>query len=590
MSAIDEPLHTTLGRVDTDYAYSVISDMATKLTRVWAGSPQEKVAADYIAAELAKSGLQVRFHTLRGHVSHPGAGRLEVLGREGATELTCNVMAQTEPAVDFEAPVAYVANGGFGDYAGVDVRGKVVIVDLSYSPPRPEKMRIAKLHGAAGMIMINWGDARNTSIPYGTTKYVWGNPTRDQADDMITLPGVAITRPDGDRLLAQLEREPGLRVRINAEVERKWRELLLPYVWVGEGEESDREFVLVAGHYDNWGGGATDNLSGDAALVALAKHFHSVRDHLQRDILFAWWPAHESGIMIGSTWFADSHWRLLRDRASAYVNIDQLGMGDYSRWFVEASGEMRYLIQASGTPESASWERPHKYGDQSFFGVGLPSTNCFTGTTEEEKAANNGMTLGFWYHSDQDTIEQLNPKTYAEGIERNAEYIGKMVGTPVLPFKMTDVSAEIVDRLTAVGAEVAGNGWDADGDGYAWSAVLGEADAFARAAEEFDSAVGYVETGDQVRRANAAMRRVSRLTIPVRMAATDRYGQDTYGQARLVNVLPELQVLIERSALEDGDEQRWFMDAEIHRALNRLSDALVESTVTLVDAVGRLRD
>lgn len=45
----------------------------------------------------------------------------------------------------------------------------------------------------------------------------------------------------------------------------------------------------------------------------------------------------------------------------------------------------------------------------------------------------------------------------------------------------------------------------------------------------------------------------------------------------LAHALLELEVLFGRSWRRNDDETRFFMDAEIYRALNRLSDALVDA-------------
>ncbi len=576
--------------VNTEYAIDLISRMAAKLPPVWAGSEAEVRAARFLRDELAPFGVRVDFLTLRGHISHPGPGSLHILegtaseGERRETEIRCNVLAQSEPTDGLEAHASYVGSGGASDYEGLDVRGRIVIVNLNYSPPRPEKMRLAKRAGAAGMIMINWGRDGDLSLPFGTTKYVWGNPTRDRAEDMITLPAVAVTRPDGNELLRRLEAEPELVLRITSQAERKWRELIVPVAWIGEGRDSGREFVLAGGHYDSWGGGVTDNISGDAALVAMARHFHEIRDTLVRDVVIAWWPAHESGIMIGSTWFVDSQWRLLRDRCAAYINVDQLGMGDLTRWYVEAAGELRPMIRAADAPDDTEWSHPLKTGDQSFFGVGIPSTNSYSTATEQQKQEANGMMLGWWYHSDNDTIDKLNPVTFAEGTRYVTSYVESVATTSLLPFDVTEAAEEIRSRLAEIDAQLVSSGWDIRSSPYPWAEVLEEADALVSAAGEFMGRM--VEVGDdvaRVARANRAIRRFSRETVPVRYSAVARYDQDSYGQSRLADVLPELYVLLERAKLDVDDEQQFFMDAEIYRALNRLSDALVGARDALSD-------
>ena len=91
------------------------------------------------------------------------------------------------------AELIYVGSGDFADYDGKDVRGKIILTELSYSPARHEKQRIAGLKGSIGAAMMNWGPPDNEAVPFGSVKPVWGNPTpQNYKDEMPTLPCIGI--------------------------------------------------------------------------------------------------------------------------------------------------------------------------------------------------------------------------------------------------------------------------------------------------------------------------------------------------------------------------------------------------------------
>ena len=91
------------------------------------------------------------------------------------------------------AELIYVGSGDFADYDGKDVRGKIILTELSYSPARHEKQRIAGLKGSIGAVMMNWGPPDNEAVPFGSVKPVWGNPTpQNYKDEMPTLPCIGI--------------------------------------------------------------------------------------------------------------------------------------------------------------------------------------------------------------------------------------------------------------------------------------------------------------------------------------------------------------------------------------------------------------
>ena len=49
-------------------------------------------------------------------------------------------------------------------------------------------MRIGMVNGAIAMIIMNWGPETSTSVPYGTSKSVWGNPTPEDEHFIVVSP------------------------------------------------------------------------------------------------------------------------------------------------------------------------------------------------------------------------------------------------------------------------------------------------------------------------------------------------------------------------------------------------------------------
>src|SRR5262249_16430369 len=87
--------------------------------------------------------------------------------------------------------------------------------------------------------------------------------------------------------------------------------------------------LLVRGlyrQYCSWFEGSTDNASGDACVLELARVLKAFDDKLRYGICLAWWPGHSHGRYSGSTWYADTNWRELRDNAIVYFNIDSPGV------------------------------------------------------------------------------------------------------------------------------------------------------------------------------------------------------------------------------------------------------------------------
>ena len=102
-----------------------------------------------------------------------------------------------------------MGSGNFADYDGKGVAGMITLSELSFSPGRHEKQRIAALMGSTAQIMRNWGHAENASLPLGSVKPAWGNPTPETIKtEMPVIPCIGISRIDGGQLSINSRADP----------------------------------------------------------------------------------------------------------------------------------------------------------------------------------------------------------------------------------------------------------------------------------------------------------------------------------------------------------------------------------------------
>lgn len=578
----------------------LVREMAERFNEILAGSAEEADASAFLLEKMRGIGLDVEEHTPPAIVSHPGDGCLEVLLDNASESIPCSVFAQSEPTPPggIEASVVYVGAGGLEDYAEDAVVGKIVLAELSYSPPRPEKARIAKSRGAAALVLINWGSDERHVLPLGTVKCVWGNPTRRDIDAITTLPAIGISRAAGVRLKEVALAGGEARARVRTEVDRAWRNVHLPIGWLTARDRRSDEFLLVGGHYDSWGGGVTDNFTGNIGALLVAERLADRRRQLHRDVAFAFWPAHETGIMCGSTWFADRFWDDLRDRCVGYLIMDSLGMIGTSVWDVRHAAEFTRLVaDVAECRSERSLQfagRPAKTGDQSFFGLGIPSLEGRSVVTPEKVAEEHGAFLGWWYHSEDDTLDKIDPDAFAFDVDVFTDYALRIAGEAVLPYEGASVATEIITRLDTLGSQLAARGFDPDAAGLSWTALREEAEALRSVCaaldqriEEVRAAVGAQETAEQVATANKWLRDLSRHTSSVRYAAVHRHDQDNYGVSSLRYTLPELSTVVDLA--EADGEQRHLIWGEAARARNRLFDALRDARRSGEDALTRIQ-
>src|SRR5215510_15122262 len=258
----------------------IVETMPSRL----AGSPNAARMAEYSAAQLKRAGVAARVESIPGLVSFPREAELTVLSPQHKV-LAANTFGHSVETLPegMSGELVYVGSGHFSDYESKDVAGKITLSELSYSPGRHEKQRIAALKGSTAQIMRNWGHPENEALPLGSVKFLSDTPTTETIKtEMPVIPCIGISRTTGGYLLDQLAKGP-VRVRLRSNVENGWRDLQMT---IGElTAAGGDDFVLVGGHQEGWyGEGAPDNAAGNACMLELARVFARQRDKLRRGL------------------------------------------------------------------------------------------------------------------------------------------------------------------------------------------------------------------------------------------------------------------------------------------------------------------
>lgn len=559
-----------------------------------AGSENGRRMAEYSRNAMLEVGVtDAVIHELPAIVSFPEHAEFRVQS-PAEIAIQANTLGHSLDTMPegLSGELVYVGSGTFADYEGKDVRGKIVLTELSYSPARHEKQRIAGLKGTIGAIMMNWGPSDNEAVPFGSVKPVWGNPTPENCkDEMPTIPCIGIARVAGLKL-KDMCAAGSVRVWFRTHVVNGWRPVQITVAElpaVNSPEPGD--FIMLGGHQDSWPGeAATDNAAGNSCMIELARVFKQHQDKLRRGLLFGFWTAHETGTMAGSAWFADRYWDKLRDHACAYLQIDQPACIGTTIWHTTSNAELKSFHQHEERQllpgREISWKRVAKSGDASFIGVGIPMFQGEGAYTESELKATALATRGWWHHSIECTIDKLDWDFMQPHMRVYAAYLWELCTAPVLPFTYTPVAEQIVTRLQEL--ERAGASVGLDG-------VLARARDFGKAAQRLDDAAANAraafEAGkgneDTARLLNRAMKRISRLLVPLMSSAIGKYGHDPYGYTPQTTMIPGLYDVARLPKLDNGEE-RWMLETKAVRDRNRVSDTLSDAIAIIDDALAQL--
>jgi hypothetical protein len=452
-----------------------------------------------------------------------------------------------------------------GDYTGINARGKAVLtVDGG-----PDGIRRAQEQGAVAHIHIWPSDEPVVHEMIGTS--VWGTPTPDSAKRLPDIPVLGVTKADGELLAARIAQGP-VRVRIESNVKTEWMRVPLPVANI-PGAASD-DFLLVGAHIDSWYEGITDNATGDVALIEMARVLNDHRDLLRCGVRFCWWPGHSTGRYSGSTWYADTRFRELRERCLGYLNIDSPGVRGTTIWDCRYNmGEIEQLTAAvvqelSG--QEPNIRRPLKAGDQSFLGVGLPSLGAFRmlAIDHPDRKAVGGCGGAWWWHSPADTLDKADAAILADDTRIYVTMTLRMCAPEVIPYNFVPSAQDFVEHLAAL-QEAAGQHLDL-------TETIVAAEAFNAAAQRLaDAPLADVD------RLNAGLKQLTRIVNPALFTIDGPYEVDP---ALQLPVLPGLAPLRDLARLEPKTNDYKFLLTKLRRQRNRIEEALLQAT----EVAGRL--
>lgn len=347
------------------------------------------LAAAYIATQFALLGLQpagddgtyFQQVPIVEAVVAPEGFRLTARGPKGRRDFALTrdvaVLASVDaPAVSLEAPVVFVGHGivapeyDWNDYAGADVRGKVVMAMVNDPPPTDAEPQLfagpaltyygrwtykyeeAARQGAAGVILIHT-DASATypfqvvlSTTVGTQVFLPASApeTALRLKAWMTEAGSTALAAAGGHDLSALRKAALTRaatavpldVTVSLALQQQTRRKASPNVVARLPGRNDAQAVVFSSHYDHVGmrempdggdgifNGARDNASGIAAMLEVARAYAAAAEPPGRTVVFVATTAEERGLL-GAEHFVQ-HPPLPVAQMAANLNMDSMNV------------------------------------------------------------------------------------------------------------------------------------------------------------------------------------------------------------------------------------------------------------------------
>lgn len=464
---------------DVEYAHQIALELSTNpkffnspLGGRNAGSDAEHAAAAYLAAEMKKIGLkEVSLDEFPVDTWQFNGAELTILEAEGEKRVLLPysyASGGTSPE-GITAELLYVGDGTMYDYEEIDVRGKVVLIDLDQREnwwvtyPTLE----AQFRGAVAIINSNVGGFAELN---GDTM---------NCQDMcgpVGIPSVNLSVNDADYLKGLLELGT---VTLNLKVDNSVTEGGVSYNVVGKiPGRNPEESIIVGDHYDVHFWGFQDNNCAVGLTLAIAKGLIDAGYQPERTLVFVLHGSEEWGAIDTPYDWSIGAWNQVNTvhpdwvgQALAYINFELPAYEFAESVRTDTTPELYTLLQefvADGAPEpegcypegiiSDGYAQFTYSDDFSYTAAGIPSmVNGFLLTPDGEDVFDFYYTT---YHSQFDI-----PETYNQAVlQFNLDFYGSLAmaidQTPALKMDFRNQYTRIGEAVDQTLCREAGADWD----------------------------------------------------------------------------------------------------------------------------------
>jgi hypothetical protein len=290
--------------------------------------PEIDAAARYIAEQFWKYGAKQITGTNSYYQNIPF--RLSAPPSKGTIALGNTTFQQGEDLLVLDGPslsgkfdLVVVGYGLESDYAGKDVKGKIVVTNVGapnrlspadlFSSGR-EKIALAKSKGALGVIeMYNV-----PTVPWNLVTNYLNRPqlTVDNTEGDESIPYIWLKDLNNEHINAIGQGTySNATIEILGKINKKITGKNVVAVIEGTDPKLKDEYIMLSAHYDHVGvgkpnaegdsiyNGARDNAVGTVAVINAAKYF--AENPPKRSVLLCAWTAEEKGLL-GSAYFSEN--------------------------------------------------------------------------------------------------------------------------------------------------------------------------------------------------------------------------------------------------------------------------------------------
>ncbi|MBD1397749.1 M20/M25/M40 family metallo-hydrolase [Pontibacter sp. JH31] len=478
---LDKPVEKSLKKVQPNDIKAHIKYLADdRLMGRKPGTEGYQMAVDYVVEHYRKAGIEpggengTYLQLVRLRQSFPGKEASMALTDSMGSELQLTYNKDfsiyphaEEPEVTVEAPLVFAGYGisapdlGYDDYAGIDAKGKIVVVMRgaptsfpstvsAYSRDMMTVLKTAAEKGAVGVLVATdnpkagVGNLQNgtysvmdpngkvaVSRNYVSDKIrVLANINATTFEQILSGTGINMSKI-GEQLKQGKPASTPLAYTLRTSYTSNYKDFESHNVVgkiTGADPQLQNEYVVHSAHLDHVGigkaingdsiyNGAHDNASGVASVLEIAKIYSRLNEKPKRSVLFVMVTAEEMGLL-GSAYFA-RYPTVPVEQIVANINTDMptiiapllsvVGLGaNHSTLESEVAAAANYLgltVEEDPEPDQMRFIRSDQY---SFVMQGIPALHIKYGNKTKDGLNNLNKQVEQWravhYHKPQDNF------------------------------------------------------------------------------------------------------------------------------------------------------------------------------------------
>lgn len=463
------------------------------------GSTGHEIAARYVASQFDGLGLKpagddggwLQRISFQKTMRAEKAATVTIVGPDGTKSFTHGGdvlvgLSAATPHLDVAAPLVFVGYGlenarlGLNDYAGLDVKGKIVVTLRGYPRGLPSeegahlsatKAMIAQSHGAIGMMSVGTLQSMKAR-PWARMvqfadepDFTWVSPDGEPFDEApgirasasLNDPAVAAIFAGAPTSIAAIRkvadrkggRPRGFALRATARImaDSISQRVTSPNVVAilpGSDPSLRQEYIVLSAHLDHIGitpakpgdangkdrinNGALDNGAGIATMLEVARAMAQSPDRPRRSVIFLASTGEEKGLL-GADYFA-RHPSVPIDRIVGNVDLDMplllypftdvVAFGaDHSTLgpiVAQAVAPMGVKLSPDPMPQESIFVRSDHY---MFVKQGVPAVFLATGFANGGEQAWGSFLSGNYHHPGDDMNQKIDWQAGARFAEAN---------------------------------------------------------------------------------------------------------------------------------------------------------------------------